>query len=407
MAATTQNKERRSVSRQFHRKSRNGCLTCRKRRVRCNLQSPTCANCHRRNEHCSFEQQERDLKPTRFSNMSTGTYPWYRGDIPVVCPGFTLIAPVPHDEQCTRQVVTDQTASPITWAMEKTFFLSWLSSLEKGVFSRELTHQASRFSYVRRTIIALSTLHEWCQSSSRSDLYASAYQHHIEASKSFRNSQAEVNETNWIAVLMFGIGVIIFQFATVMKTFNGADDYLQLLHVLRNSFDLAAELGPFLQTSLIMQLTGAYLRRLELHLDEDTWNAVLYLDSLDYPEDTTDETRCACLQSITALKEWVIKVDGHPGNWRDFIDWPAAISEQYLSALSHRHPVALVVFVYWCAIMHRSPKRWYMVGWANRAAIVAMGYLGEEWNHVLEFPRAILASEPKGPESFQLALTSG
>ncbi|KAI1772196.1 hypothetical protein F4818DRAFT_179272 [Hypoxylon cercidicola] len=276
--------------------------------------------------------------------------------------------------------------------MEKTFFLSWLSTLEKRTFTREFSYQASNFHYVRTTITALLTLHQWCQSSSQSSLYAAAHQHHIEASTLFRNSQVEVNEANWMATLMFGIGVIIFQFATVLKKPDGTDDYLEMLHIMRSSFNLANEIGPFLETSPIMFLTGQYLRRLNSHLGESTWNAICCLDSLGYPNYTTDETEFACVQSITALKEWVIHVDGNPGNWRQFIEWPATVPEEYLPALSSRHPVALIVFVYWCSIMHRTPKRRFLVGWANRAADAAMRHLGQEWDSILEFPRASLAS---------------
>ncbi|XXG96204.1 hypothetical protein Hte_002485 [Hypoxylon texense] len=311
-----------------------------------------------------------------------------------------------YDEESlygTRQTVTDLSRNPITWAMEKTFFLSWLSALEKRTFARELSYQASNFQFVRETINALLMLHQWCQSPSHSSLYAAAHQHHIEASALFRTSHIEVNEANWIGILMFGIGVIIFQFATVLKASDEADDYLEMLRIMRSSFYLSAEIGPFVASSPIMFLTGQYLRRLELHLDESTWNSVCRLDSLDYPDDTTEETRAACLRAIAALKEWVVNVDGNPGNWRQFIEWPATVPDEYLSALSSRHPVALVVFVYWCSIMHRSPKRWFMVGWANRAADAAMRHLGEEWDPVLEFPRAALASEPKSVKASALA----
>lgn len=302
----------------------------------------------------------------------------------------------------THQTAKDLNRNPIIWAMEKTFFLSWLSTLEKTTFALEFSYQASTFQYVRKTITALLTLHQWYQNSSCSSLYAAAHQHHIEASILFRKSQAEVNKANWMATLMFGIGVIIFQFATVLKASGEADDYLEMLPIMRSSFSLATEIGRFLEVSPIMYLTGQYLRRLNLHLDEFTWNAVCCLDSLDYPDYTTDETKSACLQSIATLKEWVVNVHGHPGNWRQFIEWPATVPEEYLSALSSRHPVALVVFVYWCSVMHRSPKRWFMVGWANRAADAAMRYLGEEWDPVLEFPRTSLASEPKSVKASAL-----
>ncbi|KAI0002673.1 hypothetical protein F4779DRAFT_126587 [Xylariaceae sp. FL0662B] len=408
--AATQDGERRSGSRRFHRKSRNSCIPCRRRRVRCNLEPPVCANCHRRNETCSYQKTpESDI--TRFMNTHTTSSSNRLSDdahdtrnrASLGYVNFDSNPQVLYDKASLytrRQALTGSSPGPISWAVEKTFFLAWLSALEKRAFIREFDRQANAFQYVHQTIVALDALHEWCQRTPpRSGVYAAAaYEHHLEASMLFRNSQADVTEANWAATLMFGIGVIIFQFATVSKTAaaGASGDYLEMLRVLRSSASLAAQLAPFIHASPLMRFAGHYLSQRNLHLDESTWNAVCSLDSLDYPEDTADETRRACLQSIAALKEWVISVDGHPGNWHHFIQWPAAVSEQYLSALVRRHPVALVVFVYWCSIMRRSPKRWYMDGWANRAANVAMKHLGAEWNHVLEWPRSTLASEPGG-----------
>ncbi|KAI1085168.1 hypothetical protein F5B20DRAFT_132231 [Whalleya microplaca] len=415
--AATQDRERRSGSRQSHKKSRNSCMPCRRRRVRCNLQPPICANCHRRNEHCSYEQQKiQELNVTRLTNTHMYTHTKLSGFGNVPLDGLSLgyansdlDSRVLRDEASlsgAQQAITEPISRSINWVTEKTFILAWLSDREKSNFAQEFDYQANAFQYVHQTIIALCALHEWSLRPPHPFLYATAYEHHIAASVLFRNSQAEVNEANWIATLMFGVGVIIFQFATALKTSDGANEYLEMLQVLRSSFSVSKQLGPFIHSSPLMRFTGPYLSQRNAHLDAATWNAVCSLESLDYPGGTTDETRYACLHSTAALKEWVIDVDGHPENWRHFIHWPAAVSEQYLSALSRRHPVALVIFVYWCAIMCRSPKRWYMDGWANRAADAAVKHLRPEWNYVLVWPLSMLSSEFRGAEYFELILVN-
>ncbi|KAI0887741.1 uncharacterized protein GGS22DRAFT_154146 [Annulohypoxylon maeteangense] len=411
--ATIQNKERRSVSRQFHRKSRNSCLPCRKRRVRCDLQPPTCSNCQRRNELCSYKQQQNQaLDLALISSLSYTTETWHRngdnffdGYVPLeyatshMAPNVLRHVDSP---QWIRQVTGVNTGS-VNKVMEETFFLSWLSNLEGATLAQEFDRQANSFKYVHRIITALYALHESSQKTSHSNLHSTAYRYQIEASILFRNSQVEVNEANWLAILMFGIGVIVFQFASALEA-SDEDSYMELLYILRNSFGLAAQLGPYLHASPLMQFTKLHLGRLQLHLDDFTWAAICCLDSLKYPVDTTDEERRACLHSIAALKGWVIEIDGYPRNWLHYISWPAALSDHYLTLLSQKHPVALVVFIYWCCIMHRCPKRWYMVGWPNRAADFAMKYLGEQWDYILEFPRKILANEFKSSRSHSLAL---
>ncbi|KAH6644280.1 hypothetical protein C7974DRAFT_17902 [Boeremia exigua] len=40
----------------FHRKSRNGCSTCRVRRVKCDEEKPSCSNCRRKDSNCIYER---------------------------------------------------------------------------------------------------------------------------------------------------------------------------------------------------------------------------------------------------------------------------------------------------------------------------------------------------------------
>ncbi|KAI1134261.1 hypothetical protein F5Y05DRAFT_406681 [Hypoxylon sp. FL0543] len=377
-----QNKQRRNVSRRIHTKSRNSCIPCRQRRVRCNLQAPICANCHRRNESCSYRQNTQEfsldsldahiiMAQAEFSNAAV--IPVLR-EFPELDSSFHG-----EDDFYEAQIVAEGlNASPVTGFVEKTFFLSGLSIFEKATFVQEFERQARAFKYVHRTMTALYALYESCQGKSHPNLQVAAYQNHIEASVLFRQSQVQVNEGNWMAILVFGIGVIVFQFADALRASDEADGYLQVLYVLRNSCELGSEVAPYLLASPIMRFTGPQLSQLKFPLNELIWDAICGLDSLDYPKDTADTIRCACLHSIAALKEWVTAIDGHPRNWRHFIHWPAAVSAQYLSALSHKHPVALVVFV-------------------------SMKHIGKEWDHLLEFPRIMLASEARIPDLLELA----
>ncbi|KAI0899026.1 hypothetical protein F4806DRAFT_322555 [Annulohypoxylon nitens] len=411
--STIQSKERRSVSRQFHRKSRNSCLPCRKRHVRCDLRPPTCSNCHRRNELCSYKQQvnhglDQVLVPTTgytTENLYSSDSDFFNGAAPLE---FVTSYVTPNTIRETNSLqwiwqVTDLNTAPINQVMEVTFFLSWLSNLERAILAQEFDHQANSYNYVHRTIAALYALHESHHGTPHSHFRTAAYRYQIEASILFRNSQIEVNEVNWLAILLFGIGVIVFQFTSALKS-SDEDSYMELLYVLRNSYDLAIQLKPHLLTSSFMQFTGPRLTRLKPHLDSLTWSAICSLDSLEYPADTTDETKRACLYSVVALKEWVIETDGYPRNWLHYIIWPAAVSGQYLLLLSQKHPAALVIFVYWCSIMHRSPRRWFMVGWAKQTATVAMRHLGEEWDRFLEFPRKTVGSDFKHGNIVELAL---
>ncbi|CUM46652.1 uncharacterized protein AC631_02904 [Debaryomyces fabryi] len=67
--------------RKFHQKSRNGCLTCKKRRVKCDEQRPVCQKCQHMNLTCGYatngnggSQDEKDPLPiNKKRKMSTGS----------------------------------------------------------------------------------------------------------------------------------------------------------------------------------------------------------------------------------------------------------------------------------------------------------------------------------------------
>lgn len=70
--------------------------------------------------------------------------------------------------------------------------------------------------------------------------------------------------------------------------------------------------------------------------------------------------------------------------------WPAAVSEDFLGLISTGDDVSLLIFIYWCAVIYQSPRRWFITAWAKRAAVLALGMLNGDWSSVLVWPVHIL-----------------
>jgi hypothetical protein len=71
-----------------------------------------------------------------------------------------------------------------------------------------------------------------------------AYRDQISASTSFRNTTFAVDESNGLAVLMFSIVILMFQFAS-QQAAPGEYDYVETLQVLRMSAGIAKAIVPF------------------------------------------------------------------------------------------------------------------------------------------------------------------
>lgn len=77
--------------------------------------------------------------------------------------------------------------------------------------------------------------------------------------------------------------------------------------------------------------------------------------------------------------------------------------EAYVKRLHGRDPFALLIFIYWCAIIYRA-RRWFTGRWAHRAANSAMAYLGNEWAGLLEWPKSILDSPDPIPQALRFTI---
>lgn len=58
------------ATRRPHRKSRNGCLTCKKRRVKCDELGSPCGPCRARAIHCEYAGTKRLSKPSAEKDLS-------------------------------------------------------------------------------------------------------------------------------------------------------------------------------------------------------------------------------------------------------------------------------------------------------------------------------------------------
>jgi hypothetical protein len=142
---------------------------------------------------------------------------------------------------------------------------------------------------------------------------------------------------------------------------------------------------------------AAYFGRLwnqtQLAMDEDIRQALTGLDMIDRVLNSPDQAHESCSQAVPFLRLWLLKFSTRPRGWPHISSWPFLVPPDYLMALRQRRPAALAIFVYWCAAMSNAPRRWFLDGWAERAADSAMESLGPEWDDVLEWPRGVMQSK--------------
>ncbi|KAI0974620.1 hypothetical protein F4678DRAFT_383096 [Xylaria arbuscula] len=387
-------------SKQFHTKSRNvGCGQCKRRRVRCNFQGPVCSNCHRRGESCDYLQDYNPRPPATKESQSERLIALYE----LGC-DLHQIRTINHTDAysyfslCNALFVAID-HSPIfaneqeLLACTTALFLKtdWapLPSLQ-NVFP---VYKNGTLSYLLPTISSLFAIQKTMGHGSKSPgAHATALQHNITASARFRNAESRVHDGNWLSILMFGVGHIMFNFATAQSAPDCDFEYLSIFHVLRNTAKLGAQIGVFLDKSELSGILESKRRGFARLLEpNDCLQAINQLTLAQHPEGTSEMTRRHCRYALERLAWWTRLVHGAPQIWKDFILWPASVPDEFVSALTGKQPVALLIYIYWCVVMHRAPKRWYADGWHSRIVVAAMAELGSEYDALLDWPSLSLS----------------
>lgn len=268
---------------------------------------------------------------------------------------------------------------------------------------RELNYHIGQFNYLEPTVKSVQSLFHWLdRGQAPSEYYALALRYNIEASNRFRLSSLRVNENNWLAMLIFGVGIIIFHFCIALSSPDAEFNFLDMFYVLRESSRLGRQVGPYFLRSQL----SAFIKRqyaFDMAVDDEILNPIRLLESVEHPRDTSDETRTVYRETVASLKSWIVMMKGRPQTWRDFIYFPEFVPDAYLDLLQKRDPFALLIFVYWCAIIYQA-RRWFTGRWARRAANSSMSYLGDEWASLLEWPKGVLDSPDQIPPSLRFTI---
>ncbi|KAL7807608.1 hypothetical protein V8C26DRAFT_414678 [Trichoderma gracile] len=394
-------------SRTFHHKSRNGCGRCKKRRVRCNLQAPSCSNCTRRGELCDYRFLGSDtISPTvvpsshaayirRRSRKSGSSSP----EAPLIGPGLSYMAPASHPLPDVDATHIRAASRPVVDSMA----LCLLRDDERHLISDELVDQTDASDFLEHNMAMISTLHNSSTTSllkhdsdkAMPDL--AAYQHQIAASSKFRSSVGAISDRNWFTVLVFAISVLIFHFDIHRRAKRGLadDEFLEPILALRGAALLGMELGPWLMKSRLL----AVIRR-RVAAENPPWDhlaeeAITNLQMMNEAS-TALRSRQVCRDALEKMQFWLRLTSCRPRTWLHFVWWPGAVDQEYLHLLGTRDPMALVLLVHWCAVMKASPRKWFLEGWAESVARPAIAQIGPEWDDVMEWALSRVQADGRG-----------
>ncbi|KAL5051086.1 hypothetical protein BDW71DRAFT_172251 [Aspergillus fruticulosus] len=407
------------ATRRSHRKSRNGCDQCKKRRIKCDEGRP-CVNCSRRGMACTFE------------NRSSATPPNGQNDWGVLSDiGGRLLAtygdaPAPQSPsqdpfRVFNNRLSERAWFPQEWTAQDPELMHHYTLYTSKTFARRPQMQetwqttipeiAYSHEFLMHGLLGLSALHLAYLKPERYSHYLAGAGFHMSLGlRSYRRLILSPSSDNCHALFCFSSLVMVYIYAsptdsTEANTANGLASILELLALCRGTLVLL----PYFDRIRQSPLKHLFLRefkadpRTELthitarasHHFKDLPALLNNLHSLITTEIPTPAERTTFLHALDRLRATFtcLASTEKPLECGMLYMWPLSVEEQFFEFLRERHPVALVLLAFYCAQLHAFEDYWFVgkqgAVWLEHVE-AALEPRFSDW---LAWPRGVLASE--------------
>ncbi|KAK1991509.1 hypothetical protein LX36DRAFT_619121 [Colletotrichum falcatum] len=376
-------------SKKPHRKSKLGCQTCKKRKIKCDELKPACQNCVRHLVYCDFLQT--GPAPAAAPNTADGG----------AAQPARLPVPVDHDINFTDLELMHNFTTSVCATLST-------DGLVRQMWKVSVVRMALECEYVMRALLSISALHLAHQQPERKEaLVTKALLYHRSASREAMRLMSGLDERDAENLFLFSLLTIFFALASgrylkesVVVWESAFPDWTFLLSgacsliKLLNSRGYAGPLTPLLTYATerfhaardgprarpgALRLEGLRRRVNGSGIDGDVLRICnLAIDELRYPVSL-------------ALH------DG--GRGMDIVDvfvWKYFVSDEFLPLLKTpgASQEAVVIYAHFCIVLKRLESQWWLQGWAVHLISQAWELLDEGHKPWIQWPMDELGWAP-------------
>ncbi|KAK6504532.1 hypothetical protein TWF481_006473 [Arthrobotrys musiformis] len=408
-----------SSTRRSHRKSRNGCLQCKQRHMKCDEHRPICVNCSTSGRLCVFSRpalhvvQDRaghgpssDSRPssaTAASPASIGSSPRSLGAVI----GSTRLDPSSHIPESQAESLPPQlydlTHLELLHHLETQILRHEAHSLfpddiDPSCLVDEVIQSAMSAPYLMDELLAFSALHLSVVTpdpSKKKDYHHRASQLQTRALTIFNTERPVVSEKNCMEMLLFSgtLGLhALFDTATFHQDFTEfLEMFIQFLSLHRGICTVTRQTWDIISKSKLRNVVSCMteVERQDPQFAESPTECDTLLAKIEAARNSFDlATFRACHEAVGWL-QWVTRQRRClklPLRIHAVMAWPVLISFEYLQALRQRRPEALVILAHWAVFLHYHREFW-VFGDSGRVLIESTTkYLGSYWEDWMAWP---------------------
>ncbi|KAI9730417.1 MAG: hypothetical protein M1834_005927 [Cirrosporium novae-zelandiae] len=371
--------------RKSHTKSRRGCLECKRRHIKCDEKRPQCSNCKRLAMKCMWSSL-----PAR-PNISSK--PLAAKTLGIVH-SFNSISTSLKDDSTVLGQLAIRDLKLLHHFSIATYATLDTVVAQQRIWQEDVIQMGFQYPFVLRGILAISALHLATLSSTLStDLLIQASTQHNRALGDFRTTLININESNCTPLFAISCLTVVHAFAVaqIQTTQDPVADILNCLHLIRGVNSVLQPYWPKLMASeLSPRLDNGWRRGVAGEVPEILRLKVL-VNSL--PNLDNGITNTAYMQAIEQLHVVFLEVMTSDENRSDLallFTWPITLSEKFLTLLSSRQPVAMIILAHFVAFLHYKKSYCWWLSQSNKHIInainVSLGFNYREW---LSWPKQI------------------
>ncbi|KAH6714935.1 hypothetical protein BKA61DRAFT_603392 [Leptodontidium sp. MPI-SDFR-AT-0119] len=340
-----------------HNKSRNGCDTCKQRRVKCDERGPPCQRCLTRGAQC------------RYSTRATGDSP----QSPAIPSGLESThahtpphspSLVPSPDQSSKSPVRLLELELLHRYSTKTYKGFALLSSDEELWQSFAVKEALKFEFLMKEIFALAALHKATEiPESASEYINYALEWKNEALALAHNALQNINQGNSGAVFMFSIMTMIFAIVPPLSvpgiTFRSPlENLLVLFEFQKGTASLAGICRHWLETSPFGWIFGLKPPENTVRVNENFDIAITRLKELNasYTENPPTDS-VVYSNAINSLSFCSVGSRGR------VLAWLTMAGQDFLSKLKEEEPMALLILIHWAVLLESLNDLW----WAKNA----------------------------------------
>ncbi|KAL4940154.1 hypothetical protein BDV06DRAFT_213690 [Aspergillus oleicola] len=382
------------LPRKSHRKSRRGCIECKRRHIKCDERHPKCVNCDVSLRYCSYEEmvsEARAFVPAAASQSKS-----YLTTSPGGPSTSNLGADSPPLNKLHLELFHHFVSHILT-------FFCLDDRLSPGYSSLEMLKCILGAPYLMNEILAFAALHL----SIICPLQQTFYRHHAaelqtHALTEFNGSNIDPTPESCLPMFLFS-SILALHMLSNQLLFRIGDleafleDFVQSLRLHRGVRAVTNQSWPVLLQSPLKSLLKAEENALANKADatsgDDCSKLIALVDhspslaASPRDRDTYKETIGYLQSAFDGSRQ---HPSGIPAAIGPIISWPVLVPPRYVDLLAERRQEALVILAYFGLLLHMHREMWTFGDSGLYIITSIRDYLGPQWAEWLVWPSEFL-----------------